>query len=253
MGKKSSKSPDVRGAAEVEGEFSRETARDVTYADRPDQYNPWGSVTWGQEQSIDPATGEPVTKWTQNEALNKPAQNIFDSQMGMMQGRSDLAGGLMGRVGQEMGGAPDWQQFGDVQGMEYDPSQIRGAAEDAAYQRSTNRLDPRFSGEAEQMEVDLRNKGLRPGDQAYDSTMASFGRTKNDAYEQARLGASQTGMQEAGQLWDQQMGGTQLANQLRQQQIQEYVSKRGYSLSEMERLNEGQTVADLSQASGGGG
>ena len=250
---RSAKAPDVKGAARIEGEYARETARDTTYADRPDQFNPWGSVTWGQEQSIDPATGEPVTKWTQNESLNPNAQKIFDSQMGMMQGRSDMAGGMMGRVGQEMGGAPDWQQFGDVQGMEYDPSQIRGAAEDAAYQRSTNRLDPRFSGEAEQMEVDLRNKGLRPGDQAYDSTMASFGRTKNDAYEQARLGASQTGMQEAGQLWDQQMGGTQLANQLRQQQIQEYVSKRGYSLSEMERLNEGQTVADLSQASGGGG
>ena len=45
MGKKSSSPPDVTGAAKVEGKFSRETARDVTYADRPDQNNPFGSVT----------------------------------------------------------------------------------------------------------------------------------------------------------------------------------------------------------------
>ncbi len=251
MGKKSSKSPDVRGAAQVEGEFSRETARDVTYADRPDQFNPWGSVTWGQEMVTDPATGEQVTKWTQNEGLNPQAQGLFDAQMGMMGGRSQLAGGMMGRVGQEMSGAPDWNQFGDVQGLQYDPSQIRQHAEDDAYQRSTNRLDPQFEGRAQQMEIDLRNKGLRPGDQAYDSTMDSFNRSRNDAYEQARLGATQQGMGEANQLWQQQMGGNQLANQLRQQQIQEYVQKRGYSLGEMEALNKGQTVADLSKATGG--
>ena len=73
MGKKSSDPADVRGAAETEGQYSRETARDVTYADRPDQYNPYGSVTWGQEMVRDPATGEMVTKWTQNEALSKDA------------------------------------------------------------------------------------------------------------------------------------------------------------------------------------
>ena len=253
MGKKSSDPADVRGAAEVEGQFSRETARDVTYADRPDQYNPYGSVTWGQQQVVDPATGELVTKWTQNESLNQDAQQIFDNQMGMMQGRSGLASGMMGRVGQEMSGAPDWQQFGDVQGLDYDPSQLRNRAESDAYQRSTNRLDPQWEGRSQQLEIDLRNKGLRPGDQAYDSAIASHNRGQTDAYEQASLAATQQGMGEAQQLWQQQMGGTEMANQLRQQQIQEYIAKRGYSLGEMEQLGEGQTVADLSGASGSTG
>lgn len=249
---KGAKSPDVVGAAREEGEFSRETARDVTYADRPDQYNPWGSVTWGQEQVIDPATGEPTTKWTQNESLSPDSQNLFDTQMGMMQGRSDLAGGMMGRVGQEMGAAPDWAQFGDVQGMNYDPSQIRQHAEDASYQRAASRLDPRFARESEAMEVKLRNQGLRPGDQAYDAQIGTFNTGKNDAYNQAIWGATQAGQGEAGQLWDQQMGGTQMANALRQQQIQEYMGKRSFSLGEQEQLNQGNTLADLQQTTGGG-
>ena len=56
MGKKSSKAPDVVGAAREEGKISRETARDATYADRPDQNGPLGSTTWGQERVLDPAT-----------------------------------------------------------------------------------------------------------------------------------------------------------------------------------------------------
>ena len=248
---KGSKPPDVVGAAEKEGEYSRETARDVTYADRPDQYNPWGSVTWGQEQIIDPATGEPTTKWTQNEALSPDSQKLFDTQMGMMQGRSDLAGGMMGRIGQEMGTPPDWNQFGDVIGMDYDPSQIRSHAENAAYQRAASRLDPRFAREGEALEVKLRNQGLRPGDQAYDAQMESFTTGKTDAYDQAIWGATAAGMGEAGQLWDQQMGGTQMANALREQQIMEYLGKRSFSLGEQEALNKGSTLAELQQTTGG--
>jgi hypothetical protein len=249
---KGAKPPDVVGAAEREGEFSRETARDVTYADRPDQYNPWGSVTWGQEQVIDPATGEPTTKWTQNESLSPDSQGLFDSQMGMMRGRSDLAGGMMGRIGQEMGTPADWNQFGDVQGMDYDPSQIRQHAEDASYQRAASRLDPRFAREAEGLEVKLRNQGLKPGDQAYDAQMGTFNTGKNDAYNQAIWGATSAGQGEAGQLWDQQMGGTQMANALRTQQIDEYLGKRSFSLGEQEQLNKGNSLAELQQTTGGG-
>ena len=37
----------------------------------PDQIDALGNqVTWGQTQVRDPATGEMVTKWTQNETLN---------------------------------------------------------------------------------------------------------------------------------------------------------------------------------------
>jgi len=232
--------------------MNRETARDTTYADRPDQYNPFGSVTWGQEQVRDPATGEMVTKWTQNQAYSPEFQGMFDQQTGMMQNRAGLAGGMNDRIRSEMGGAPDWDQFGGPIGMEYNPDELRQRAEDASYQRATNRLDPRFAAEGNKMEIDLRNKGLRPGDQAYDSAMATYGNTKNDAYEQARLGATGEGRAEAGQLWGQSVEGNQLANSLRNQEIQEYLDKRGFSLGEQNKLNEGQTLADLQQVTSGG-
>ena len=252
MGKKGgSKAPDVVGAAREEGMMDRETARDTTYADRPDQYNPWGSVTWGQQQVRDPATGEMVTKWTQNESLSPDSQYLFDNQMGMMQGRSDMAAGLTDRIRGEMEDAPDWNQFGDVIGMDYDPETIRRASEDAAYQRSTNRLDPQYDKRANELEIKLRNQGLRPGDQAYEAQMSSFGTDRNDAYEQARLASSGQGMAEANQLWGQSVQGNQIANELRGTQIQEYLDKRRYSLGEQEALNKGQTVADLQQTTGG--
>ena len=115
MGKKSSSGPDVVGAAETEGAYSRETARDTTYADRADQSNPFGSVNWTTEQVIDPATGEPVTKWNQNTTIDPRIQYQLNNELGMMGSRSDLAAGMDDRVAAEMGTAPDWGQFGEAQ------------------------------------------------------------------------------------------------------------------------------------------
>jgi hypothetical protein len=251
MGKKSGGSPDTVGAARVQGEMNRETARDATYADRPDQINPWAETKWGQEQVKDPATGEWVTKWTQSVGLSDETQRLYDDQMALQGGRGEMAAGMNDRIASEMGGAPDWAQFGDVQGLDYDPTAIRGAAEDAAYQRETMRLDPRFESEMAAMESKLANQGLRPGDQAYDSAMGTFNMGKDDAYERARLGATSTGMQEANQLWNQQMGSTQLANSLRSQQIQEYTGKRNYSLGEQNALNQGGDLSSLANIASG--
>jgi len=79
-----------------------------TYANRPTQNTPWGSVTWDTQQAIDPATGKPVTKWTQNYNLTPEAQKALDSQMQIQQGRSDLAQGMIDRVSQEYARPFDW-------------------------------------------------------------------------------------------------------------------------------------------------
>jgi hypothetical protein len=155
---------------------------------------------------------------------------LYDKSLGMMQGRMGLAEGFLGRIGEEMGGAPDWDQFGDV--IDYDSAEARQKAEDAMYQKQTARLDPQFAKQQEKMEVDLRNRGLRPGDPAYDSAMNSFLTGRNDAYEQARLGSIGAGRDEARLGMDQ----NQLSNALRDQRIQEYLGKRGFSLEELNKL-----------------
>lgn len=242
MGKKSSSPPDIEGAAAVD----RETARDITYADRPDQISALGDVRWSTEEGIDPATGEKVTEWTQTNTLNPTLRETLDSTLGMMQGNQELAEGMGGRIEDEMGNAPDWAQFGDVHG--FDPDAQRLKAENSAYGRSTARLDPRFASESNAMEIKLRNQGLAPGDQAWDSAMDTFGRRKEDAYSQARLGSTAEGRQE----YDVALQGNQRANALRDQQIQEYITKRGFSLGEQKKLSEGSTLQDLTGILTGG-
>jgi hypothetical protein len=254
MGKKSSPStPDVVGAAEAQGAQSRETARDTTYADRPDQYNPFGSIEWSTQTDIDPATGEPVTRWVQNQKYDPSVMNILNQNMGTMGERAALANQLSGRLAGEMGSDPDWDQFGDVQQFNFDPEASRQKYEDDYYARQTRRLDPQFEQREKALDIKLRNQGLRPGDQAYDAQMASFGRQRSDAYEMARLGATQGGMQEQQMAFQEQLAANERANQLRQRQIEEFLGKRGYTLDEINKLQEGQTTGDIANMAGGGG
>ena len=255
MGKKSPKTPDVVGAAQEEGEQSRETARDKTYADRPDQYNTMGSNTWGQSMMRDPATGEMVTKWTQNQTLSPEMQNLYNTQMQTNQQLGSTAAAMGDRVNAAMGAPLNWDQFGDVEagpqasgvvgggitsggpvgggitsggpvggginavsswedtgnvgpttgpeGFQWDGQSQRQAAEDASYGRATSRLDPQMEQRRQELEVRLRNRGLRAGDQAYESEMAAYGRDSTDAYEQARMGSTLEGRAEDAQSYGQ--------------------------------------------------
>jgi hypothetical protein len=153
---------------------------------------------------------------------------------------------------EEMGSAPDWAQFGEAQGLEFDPTELRQRAEDDAYTRSTNRLDPQFEADRNRLEIQLRNRGLSAGDQQYQSEMDSFNTGRNDAYEQARLGATGEGRSEADMLWNQQTGSTDYANALRDQKIQEYINKRGFSLGEQNAVDSTGAAGRLAAAYSGG-
>ena len=245
MGKKSSKAPDVKGAAATEGKYSRETARDVTYADRPDQVNPFGSMSWGTEQVIDPATGEPVTKWTQNQTLDPNLQGSLDSGLGFMKGKAELGGGMMGDIQKDFANPADFDQFGDVIG--FDPAAQRQKAEDASYARDTSRMDPRFAKERDDLDIRLRGQGLTPGDQGYQAQMQTYTQGRDDAYERARQGSVAAGRDEYGIS----LQGNERANALRTQQIEEYLGKRGNRLNEANKLFEGQTPSDIGDLIGG--
>ena len=110
------------------------------------------------------------------------------------------------------------------------------------------RLGSRFDKEREGMEVKMRNQGLRPGDQAWDSQMESFGNTKNDAYTGARFDSVGAGREE----FNTSLSGNQRANALRDKGIEEYIAKRGFSLGEQGRLTEGQKNTDVVSMLNGG-
>lgn len=253
MGKKSSKAPDTRGAAEVEGKYSREVARDTTYADRPDQYNPFGSVQWETQQVIDPATGEPVTKWVQSQRMSEDAMNIYAPMYDSINARGQMSNLMNERIWDEMGVAPNWDQFGNAMGLEYDPTDLRTMAENAAYNKAASRLDQRFGGEQDALEIKLANQGLAPGDQAYDAAMENFRMGANDAYDQAMWSAVGEGRAESGQLFDQQVRDAEFSNALRSSNIDEYLGKRGFSLGEASKLDPSAQLGEFASVFAGGG
>ena len=268
------------GAAEKEGEFSRETARDATYADRPDQNTAFGTTRWKQQKVKDPATGQWTTKWTQNQALSGDQQEIFDYQTQRNADMAYMAAGKGKQIQQEMSQPLNWKQFGEgqagpaattgSQAFTWD-SQNRQRAEDDAYGRSTQRLDSQFDADRAKLERQMSERGLRVGDSAYDSAMNNFNTGRNDAYEMARMQATAEGRQEdqqsygqaqgaygmnrqaEQQRYDQQAQSTDRANALRDQQISEYLSKRGQSLKEANALSGSMNTAEMSSTYGGGG
>ena len=113
MGNKSADTPDVAGAAAAEGEASRVNTMDQTYANRPNQYNTFGSNTWQNEMVIDPATGESVAQWTNREQLSPEMQELYNQDMNMNLGLGATAGSMNNRIHNAYATPMDWASYGD--------------------------------------------------------------------------------------------------------------------------------------------
>ncbi len=273
MGGKSS--PDFGQVAATQEAANRQTINDQLFANRPNQYSPWGATTWTQDQIRDPATGEMTTAWNQTTSLTPELQDILNKQIAIQGGRTDIAGGLTGRIGSEFLTPMDWSglnPMGQVPTAQYtlpegdigSAYETRQRAEDAMWQQAQSRLEPQQQAQREALELRMRNQGLRPGDAAWESQMQNLGQQHTDQTNQALWSSVGEGRQEAGQMWNQLMGqnqnlfnqalqanaqnwqqslaGSQYANQIRQQQIAEAMQKRGFNLNEINALLSGQQV-----------
>ncbi len=267
--------PDFQGLAQADTEQGQEALMQQTYANRPTQYSPFGYTNWTSSEVIDPSTGKPVTEWSQTTGLTPELQSILDKQIAIQGGRSDIAGMLTGRLGNEYAQPIDWGNLSPMGGVPTsqftapepdagDPYATRQRAEDAVYSSAMSRLDPQFESQRQGLELRMRNQGLRPSDAAWQSQMQSMDRGQNDARNQALWSSVGEGRAESGQMYGQQMGrqaqnfqqalnanqqnygqamqGSQYANQLRQQQMAEMMQQRGYGLNEINALMSGQQV-----------
>lgn len=195
-------SPDYTGAAQAQGQSSRELTNINNYANRPTQNNPMGSVSWEVTPFVDPATGQTVSAWTQNTALTPEAQAAFDSQLAMQRGRTDLANGLMPQAAAAINNPIDYSQFssmgttptasnfqnlGPAQQMQtafesrYDlpgqfkaenlpamPTFDRGFI-DSQLNEALNYMRPDQERSAASLETKLTNQGLTRGSEAYNN------------------------------------------------------------------------------------
>ena len=272
MGGKST--PDFSDIAAGDTEASRQSVKDQIYANRPDQYTPWGYTSWQNNPYTD-AAGNTYDKWTQTTGLSPELQDIFNKQMAIQGGRTDIAGMLTGRMGADFGQSMDWRNLspvGQVPTAQYtlpeggvdDPYQTRQRAEDAMYQSAMSRIQPQQESQRAALETKMRNQGLRPGDAAWQSQMQGLGQQHTDQSNQAMWSSVGEGRAESGQMFGQQlqdnqnrfnqalgannqnfgqsMQASQYANQIRQQQMAEMMQQRGFNLNEINALLSGQQV-----------
>ena len=112
MGKKSAPAaPDYKGAAEATAASSAAAQSAATAANRPNINTPWGSETWSQAQSTDPATGKPVTNWTQNINLSPAEQATLTAQQNVALGKANVAQGAIGNMQQAYSKPFDWSNL----------------------------------------------------------------------------------------------------------------------------------------------
>ncbi len=270
--------PDYRGAAAEQSAASKEIATQQNFASRPNQYTPWGSTTWQSAAGTDPATGQAVTTWQQNQSLTPQLQGALDSQVAMTRGRSDLANSTMGRVGNDLAqpfstaGMParetgpatsQWDTSAPMQTTQTTNAANFSADRQRFEQAAFDRMQPIHNRQQSSLDVKLANQGLTPGSEAWkfaqqqlgdQQSRERFNAVEAGGAEQARMQSMLLGQQQQafGQdMQSQQAGNAALSaaqgaagwqNTNRAQNIAEEQGRRVQSLNEMNALVSGQQV-----------
>jgi hypothetical protein len=150
-GAKPPAAPDFNEAARIQAESSEKVNREQTQANRPNQYNEFGSSEWTQD-----ANGN----WTQRSGLN-----------------DTLGAAAEGLQGQVLDNAGRPVMTGDA---------ARQQAIDAGYSQATRMLDPQMAQREQAMKADLAAQGLDPSSEAYQKAVGDFDRSRTTAYGDAR-------------------------------------------------------------------
>lgn len=270
MGGKSAKAPDYRAAAEEQAQSSKENTTAQTWANRPTQVTPWGTSSWQAGKAIDPATGLPVTNWTNTTTLYPTLQRAQDAQANLQAGRSEIGSGMLDRIQSEFGPNVDYSKFrggaqqvraGSLDGSLGGANDYSSRAGDALQSQFERRMNPQFARDAEAQDVMLRNRGLNPGDAAYDTELEKLRQSQGDQRQAMAERATQLSGAEASRMQGLDANSMQarnsatqgnyglskdaemMAQTLRGTDIAEEMQKRGWSLNEANALISGQQVA----------
>lgn len=124
-------------------------------------------------------------------------------------GNTDQSGGF----GDHSMEGSDWDT------IQYAPEAIRQQAQNDTYNYATSRLDPQWEKTIADAQIQMRNQGLQPGDQQWDTRMNSMNKSKSTAYDDARMQSLADSRAEASMLWDQEMGRSNQKNQQTQADV----------------------------------
>lgn len=235
--------PDYLGAAQQQAAASKELTNIQNFANRPTINTPFGSQSWQTSSQVDPATGQTVTSWTQNNTLAPGIQDALNEQIALQSGRSQLAGDFMGRVAQEYSQPFDWRnlpqmarvdrpsqlsagladytpglrtdvQQQDVQrglNMSDNPAlpQFDSSYRDTVAQSLVERMQPVHERQQNQLETQLANQGFTIGSEGYTRALGDLQQRQSAE----RYNALDMAGQEAQRLFNMGMGSRQQAFQ----------------------------------------
>lgn len=184
MGKASAPAaPDYSAAAQQTAAGNLENTRLTTKANRVNYTTPYGDLTYSQ-------TPGDQDQWNANVSLDPTQQSLLDQQNKSAQGLGALQDAAVGRVGQAMN-----SPYPDA----YDPTKATNNATDLLMARLNPQLDRDQAG----LENKLINQGFQRGSEGFDSELAKFGQTRNDAYNQAALQGINLGQSQQQQQYNQ--------------------------------------------------
>lgn len=209
MGKKSKtpKTPDFEGLAYQQAALDNAASKDTTAANRPDQYNALGSVTWGQDEN---------GNWTQSAQYNPMMQGLFNQQVGNAGQAGQVYSNMLNMLPGQFAG------MNNTLGM---MSQNSGAASLPNAPRRTQEYDqrvidtvrslqaPELARSRQAQEARLAAMGLGTGSgEAYNTQQNLIGQNENDADLKAIL----SGMDQANTRYGQDLNryGTEMQGAL---------------------------------------
>lgn len=223
--------PDYRGAAQEQAASSKEVTNIQNWANRPTQITPWGNVEWSTEAVTDPASGQQVTKWTQNYNTSPETKEALAAQMQMQTDRSQLAGSFMDRVRSEYSQPFDWGGLPttgqNVQGSQFQSlqgdapqlqTQLQNQANGEERQRIENalfeRMAPLHERQQSALDAKLANQGITAGSEAHTRAQQALGdQQSRERFNALEMGGAEMQRLQNMQLQNAQFGNTAMQNQ----------------------------------------
>lgn len=262
MSKSSPPATDYNAAAQTQAASSASINAQQTAANRPNINTPFGSQTWTQTPGAwDPNSRSQTTNWTQNTSLTPASQAALDAQQNIGKTKSDTAQGLLGQFQKDQSTPIDWNSFTSLgktptattTGMNPSASNYDKSAADASFNSFMGYNAPLMKQASDQMDTQLQNQGLKPGDQAYDTAMTNLRDQQSRSTQQAGYGSILTGAQIGAQQsatdlaaqnqgFGQSMAGAQYQSTQRGQQAAEAMQRQGFSLNQINGILNGQQV-----------
>lgn len=156
-------------AARITAQGNLDAAKYATVANRANQYNPYGSLTWERGATdMDP--------WTQRQTFSAEGQKLFDLENQLSQKYGETANLGFDKV------------RGIFENPSIDQSLLPAAPINAgttAQQAMMSRLQPTLERNEELLRTRLANQGIGLGSQAYGREMNLQGQQANDLYLQS--------------------------------------------------------------------